>query len=146
MDDVQAAFDAAFEGPIPETVDDAAIDRMRTVAWILDECFRVPGTDVRFGVDPLLGVLPVVGDVISAGFSVYIVAESAYLGVGFTTLARMLANVTIDVLGGSVPYVGWLFDAFFRANERNVRLALAELAESDRSDDTEAVRIEVEEP
>jgi hypothetical protein len=142
MDDVQAAF----EGPIPETVDDAAIDRMRTVAWILDECFRVPGTGVRFGVDPLLGVLPVVGDVISAGFSVYIVAESAYLGVGFTTLARMLANVTTDVLGGSVPYVGWLFDAFFRANERNVRLALADLAEPDRSDDTEAVRIEVEEP
>ncbi len=146
MNDVQAAFDGAFEGPTPETVDDAAIDRMRTVAWILDECFRVPGTDVRFGVDPLLGVLPVVGDVISAGFSVYIVAESAYLGVGFTTLARMLANVTVDVLGGSVPYVGWLFDAFFRANERNVRLALADLAEPDRSDDTEAVRIEVEEP
>ncbi|MEF8853231.1 MAG: DUF4112 domain-containing protein [Haloarculaceae archaeon] len=146
MEDAKAAFDAEFEGTVPDTVDEATLERMRTVAWILDECFRVPGTDFRFGVDPLLSVLPVVGDAIAAGFSLYIVAESAYLGVGFVTLVRMLANVTVDFFGGSVPYVGWLFDAFFRANERNIRLALADLAEPEDADHRDAVTIEVEEP
>jgi hypothetical protein len=146
MDDIESAFGDEFEGTIPDTVDEDALERMRVVAWILDECFRVPGTEFRFGVDPLLGVLPVVGDAVSAGFSLYIVAESAYLGVGFRTLVRMLANITVDFAGGSIPYVGVVFDAFFHANERNIRLALSDIAEPDYHEDPEAVTIEVEEP
>ena len=145
MDDVESAFDVDFEGEIPETVDRAALERMRTVAWVLDECIRVPGTEFRFGLDPILSIVPVVGDAVAAGFSAYIVLESANLGVGYTTLVRMIANIAIDAVGGSVPYAGTVFDLFWRANERNMRLVLQDLAERDSSA-SEPVEIEVEPP
>lgn len=123
-------FDVEYEGEIPDSVDEAALERMETVAYVFDESIRIPGIGVRVGVDPILGTLPIAGDVVSAFFSLYIVAESAYLGVSFTTLLRMLANITIDVAGGSVPYVGDVFDALWKANKRNVELALHDLAEA----------------
>ena len=95
----------------------------------------------------MLGVLPVAGDVVSAGFSLYIVAESAYLGVSFTTLVRMLANITADVASGSVPVVGTLFDAVWKANKRNVELAaqdLAEPVETDGGSGVDGIEIPVE--
>lgn len=111
---------------LPESVDEAAVDRLATVAHLLDDCVRLPG-GFSVGLDPLLGVVPVVGDALSAGLSLYIVGEAAYLGVSYTTVVRMLGNVAVDVVGGSVPVVGILFDAFWRANRRNVELMLDEL-------------------
>lgn len=111
---------------LPESVDEAAVDRLATVAHLLDECVRLPG-GISVGLDPLLGAMPVVGDALSAGLSLYIIGEAAYLGVPYTTIVRMLGNVAVDVVGGSVPVVGILFDAFWRANRRNVELVLDEL-------------------
>jgi hypothetical protein len=123
---------------------------MQFVRRLLDESVRVPGTEFRVGLDPLLSALPGnVGDAVGAGFSLYIVLESARLGVPLTTLLRMLANVAVDVAVGSVPVVGVLFDAVWKANARNVELALSELAAvdepgDDSGADAEAVTIEVE--
>lgn len=145
--------DVDVEGELPESVDGAAIERMRTVAWVLDESVRVPGTDFRIGLDPVLGVLPGSGDAIGAGFSLYIVLESARLGVTYTTLLRMLANIAIDVAGGLIPVVGGVFDAVWKANKRNVELALRELtsdpesgavSDGESADDSEVVDIPVE--
>jgi hypothetical protein len=134
---------AAFEGTdeLPPSVDEAAVRRMRLVARGLDELVRVPGTDYRVGLDPLLGVIPGAGDVVAGAVSLYVVAESARLGVSYGTLLRMLANVAVDVAGGSVPYVGVLFDAVWKANEWNVELALEDLA---GRADGEVVEITVE--
>ena len=112
---------------LPETIDEAAIERMERVAELFDYLVRVPGTDFRVGIDPLVGAIPVVGDVISAGVSLYIVLESARLGVSYQTLIRMLANVAVDVGGGAIPYLGGVFDAVFKANKRNLELALEDL-------------------
>jgi hypothetical protein len=148
--DLESEFDVDFEGELPDSVDRAAVERMRVVAKVFDESVRVPGTDFRVGADPVLGALPVAGDVVSAGFSLYIVLESARLGVSFTTLLRMIANVTVDVAGGSIPYAGTLFDAFWKANVRNLELALEDLATTPsqhrRSDEfsEEAVEIEID--
>lgn len=125
----ESRFDIDHDGELPENVDEAALKRMETVAYILDESVRVPGIGFRIGIDPVLGALPVAGDLVSGAFSLYIVAESAYLGVSFTTLVEMLANITIDVVGGSIPYVGTVVDALWKANKRNVALALEDLAE-----------------
>lgn len=147
--DLESNFDD-FDGELPDSVDEAAVERMRVVATVLDDSIEIPGTGFKIGVDPLLGALPVAGDVISAGLSLYIVVESARLGVTFTTLLQMLANVAIDVAGGSVPYVGDLFDAIWKANKRNFELAVEELTtppERRGSDDVESsdvVEIEVE--
>jgi hypothetical protein len=135
-----------IDGELREYVDEAAIDRMRTVAWILDESVRIPGTDLRFGVDPVLGVLPGAGPVIGAGVSLYIVLESARLGVRYTTLLRMLANVAVDTAGGAVPYAGVVFDMFWKANKRNFELALGDLTrdESGTDEPSEPIEITVE--
>lgn len=101
---------------------------MRTAAYLLDESLRVPGTRYRIGIDPLVGLLPVAGDTVTGLLSLYIVVEAARLGVSPGTLAKMVANVAIDVAGGSVPYLGDLFDAAWKANRRNLRLALSDLS------------------
>lgn len=146
MDDVHGAFDDAFDGEIPDTMDREALHRMRTVAWIMDDCLRVPGTDLRFGFDPVLSVVPVVGDAVASGFALYVVLESANLGVGPMTLVRMIANLTLDFAVGSIPVAGTVFDFFFRANDRNLALALSDLSTTHDHGDSEAVTIEVEEP
>jgi hypothetical protein len=122
-------FADPYDGPIPEGVDEAAVERMRLVARVLDDEVAVPGTDFEVGLDPILGVLPGAGDVLAGGISLYIVLESARLGVSYTTLLEMLANVTIDVGGGMIPYVGTVVDVFWKANRRNLALALDDLAE-----------------
>jgi hypothetical protein len=150
MHDPTRDLDAAFadsDVELPPTVDEAAVRRMQFVSRLLDESVRLPGTEFRVGLDPVLGVLPGAGDAVAAGLSLYIVLESARLGVAYTTLLRMLANVALDVAVGSVPVVGVLFDAVWKANVRNVELALAALADAGTDDDRgdrEPVVIEIE--
>lgn len=126
--DAVAALDVSFDGELPPTVDEAAIRRMATVARVLDDGIRVPGTDARIGLDPLIGVMPGAGDAVAAGLSLYVVVESARLGVSFGTLVEMLATVTADAALGSIPLAGPVLDAFFKANVRNLELALSDLA------------------
>jgi hypothetical protein len=109
---------------LPASVDRAAVGRMRFAARVLDDSVQIPGTPLRVGLDPLLGLLLVAGDAVSGALSLYIVVESARLGVPLPTLLRMVANVAIDVGGGSIPFVGDLFDAVWTANTRNLALAL----------------------
>ena len=99
----------------------AALERVRTFGWLLDDAVPVPGTDYRVGLDPVLGILPVAGDAIAALLSLYPVVEAYRLGVERRSLARMLALVAVDAGVGSVPVLGTLFDAFWTANEWNVR-------------------------
>lgn len=124
--DFDEAFVDGFD-ELPETLDDAAVERMRAVAKLLDEQVEVPGTDFRVGLDPLVSAIPVAGDAVGAVISLYIVAEAAYLGVSFSTVLRMLGNVAIDAIGGSIPYAGVLFDVFWKTNKRNLELALDDL-------------------
>lgn len=125
----ESRFDVAYDGELPDTVDTAALRRIDAVAYALDESVAIPGTSVTVGIDPILGILPVAGDVASAGLSLYIVAEAAALGVSSRTLLRMVGNIAIDVAGGLIPYVGTLFDSFWKANRRNMRCVLADLGE-----------------
>lgn len=134
----------AADDRLPASVDRAAIRRMETVVRVLDDGLRVPGTGFRVGLDPLIGLLPVAGDAVGAALSMYIVAEAARLGVTYTTLVRMLANVAVDLAGGSIPVLGDLFDAVWKANRRNVDLALSDLSEPEGAVDGGAVEIEVE--
>lgn len=110
----------------PETsVDDRyhpALRRSGKMSHLLDEAVRIPGTSFRVGVDPILGVLPIGGDTVALLLSLYPVVEAARLGLPRSVLARMLLNVILDAVIGSIPVVGTLFDAAWKANERNLRL------------------------
>ena len=98
------------------------IERLDRLARILDSAVPIPGTDVKTGLDPLLGLIPGFGDGISSLLSGVILYESATLGAPKRVLLRMLGNVVIDALVGAVPILGDVFDFAFRANRRNIQL------------------------
>ncbi|WP_232702756.1 DUF4112 domain-containing protein [Halobacterium wangiae] len=132
--DMEAEFDI---DELPDHVDRSAVKRMQVVAWALDDAVPVPGTDRKVGIDPIVGVLPIAGDVATAAISLYIVAESARQGVERDTLAAMLVNVAVDAGIGSIPAVGDLFDAGWKANKRNFELAVEALADSTPAEEFE---------
>jgi len=98
------------------------VARLRKLAWLLDAQFGLPGTRFRFGVNSLLGLSPVAGDLALGLVSLYIIWEAKRLGAPNWLLGQMLANVAIEVAGGAVPIVGDLFDMAFKANLRNLGL------------------------
>ena len=104
------------------TAVDPALKRAKTVSHLLDDAVRVPGTDIRFGLDPVVGILPVGGDLVAAIASLYIVFEAFRAGVPRRLLGKMLALVAVDFVVGSVPVLGVVFDAFWKANEWNVSM------------------------
>lgn len=109
---------------VPEvgTLDPRRLQRLRRVGNLLDNSMSIPGTGFRFGVDSLIGLVPGIGDLAGSALSLYIILESARMGVPRPLLARMGWNVAIDTLVGSVPVLGDLFDAGYKANLRNLAL------------------------
>ncbi len=99
-----------------------AIELAGQFAWLLDDAFRIPGTNIRIGWDGLIGLIPGVGDVAASILALVPVACAYKIGASRWILARMLANVAIDGVVGAVPVVGDLFDVFFRSNRRNLAL------------------------
>lgn len=122
-------------GVTTRATEDMRLARLRLLSKVMDASIRVPGTDFRFGLDALVGLLPGLGDIIGAVVSGYIVFESARMGATRATLLRMLGNIGLESLAGAVPALGDLFDAAFKANVRNVRLLEAHV-----SDPTEVTR------
>jgi hypothetical protein len=100
----------------------ARMARLRRLAWLIEGAFRLPGTGFRFGLNSMIGLLPVGGDAVLGLISLYIIYEAAQLGIPRYKLARMVANVGIEVVGGSVPILGDLFDMALKANLRNLRI------------------------
>lgn len=96
--------------------------RLERLAWLLDSSIPVPGTRLTVGLDALIGLFPFLGDLAGVLLSSYILAEAARLGAPRSVLLRMAANVGIEGLVGIVPLAGDVFDAAFKANQRNVRL------------------------
>lgn len=103
--------------------------RVRVLARLLDSSITIPGIGWKIGLDPLVGLIPGIGDLIGAALSAYIILEAARAEVPGYVLFRMLANVGFDTLIGAVPAVGDLFDAAWKSNTRNVALLERHLAE-----------------
>jgi hypothetical protein len=122
-----AAFERGFSGfqftGAARPYDDpAALDRLDMLATVFDTAFILPGTNVRFGVESILRLVPGIGDAIASALSCYLLYEAHRLGVPRLLLARMAVNVALEGLVGAVPLAGDAFDVFFRANRRNVAL------------------------
>jgi hypothetical protein len=96
--------------------------RLDALAKLLDVAFIVPGTNIRYGVDGIINLIPVVGDIITTAISLWLVREARALGAPWHITARMLANVAVQGVAGIVPVAGDAFDVMFRANVRNVRM------------------------
>jgi len=99
----------------------------------MDDAIRIPVLGIRVGLDPLLGLLPGAGDLAAAGVSGWIVVEAARLGASPTVIARLLLNMGLDLLLGSVPLLGDIFDFAFRANRRNLRILESHLSDPEET-------------
>jgi hypothetical protein len=105
---------------------------VRRLAWVLDDAFAVPGLPGRrVGVDGLLSFVPVVGDAAGIVVSAVVVLAGVAAGVSLPTALRMMANIGLEAIIGLVPFLGALFDLAFKANNRNVALIEADLADRD---------------
>jgi hypothetical protein len=112
------------------TTASARLRRIKRLAWLIDAAFVIPGTRFRFGLNSIIGLAPGAGDALLGLLSFYIIIEAARLGVPGAVLARMAFNVAIEVVGGSVPILGDLFDMALKANVRNIGLLEQFLAEA----------------
>src|SRR3546814_752680 len=101
---------------------DRALDEIERLASWLDDRFRVPGTNIRFGLDALIGLVPGVGDSATFLVSAWLIVRARSLGLPGGVVARMALNVAIDLVIGTIPLLGDLFDLGFKANRRNVAL------------------------
>src|SRR6185369_3097485 len=96
--------------------------RVRVLAQLLDNSITIPGTGRKIGLDPIVGLIPGIGDLIGAVLSAYIILEAARADVSGFTLVRMVANVGFDTLLGSIPVIGDVFDAMWKSNTKNVAI------------------------
>lgn len=106
----------AAEGHVP------TLQELELIARWMDSVFQVPGTNVRFGLDALLGLIPGLGDTLTSLVSLYILQAARRHGVSRVTMARMGANIAVDYIVGIVPVAGDLFDVSWKANQKNVEL------------------------
>jgi hypothetical protein len=111
---------------------EAAVARIEALSRLMDSMFEIPGTKIRFGLDAVIGIVPVLGDLLSQIISSYIIWEARQLGVSRLTMARMIWNSAVDTLFGFVPLAGDAFDVVFRANMKNVALLKAHLEKHGR--------------
>jgi hypothetical protein len=137
-----AVFDAIkTAGPGRED----AIARITLVANLMDSAFLVPGLNRRVGLDAVLGLVPGVGDALSAAIASYIIWEARQLGLPRWKIARMIGNVAVDTAIGAIPFAGDVFDVVFKSNQRNLRIIHEHLGTPKRGPkeiDGTAVRIE----
>ncbi len=102
-----------------------SLERLRKLEQLLDRQFEIAG--IRFGLDSIIGLVPVVGDLISGALGLYLIQEAKRHGVSKFTLARMYTNWGVDVGVGALPIVGDIFDVAFKSNTKNLRLLIAHL-------------------
>jgi len=107
-------------------------ETLQRLEFLLDEAFRVPGTNIRFGLDGIIGLVPGLGDVVAGLLSLIIPLAAWIRGVPYVALMRMAANIAIGVLVGSIPFFGDIFDIAWKANRRNYQLMRRHLGEPRR--------------
>jgi hypothetical protein len=115
-------FGHSSANPFGNLTREQRLARLDAVAKLLDIAFMLPGTKVRYGIDGIIGLIPVVGDIIATVFSLWLVREARALGAPWHITARMLGNVAVQGVVGAVPVAGDAFDVLFRANMRNVKM------------------------
>ena len=119
------------------------LKRIRKIAKLLDTAIGIPGTKIRFRLEPILGLIPGGGDLITAGISAYMIYLATSFGLEKSEIFKMIKNVAIDTAVGSVPVVGDLFDAYFKSNIRNLEILENHIAktEAENQVDREVVAI-----
>jgi len=115
-------FGHSAANPFGNLTHEQRLARLDAIAKLLDVAFILPGTNIRYGIDGIIGLIPIIGDLIATALSLWLVREARALGAPWHITARMLGNVAIQGVVGTVPVAGDAFDVLFRANMRNARM------------------------
>jgi hypothetical protein len=105
------------------------LKRIARLVRLMDSEFKIPGTTITFGLDPVIGLLPVLGDLIDYGISAYLIIAMLQNGASSKSVAKMILNITFDALLGMIPFAGRFVDIFYKANRRNLVLAIEHFEE-----------------
>ncbi len=105
------------------------LDLIEKITRLMDSAFQIPGTNIRFGLDPLLGLFPFIGDLISYGISSSLVLSMVRKGASGKLVVKMILNITLDYIISNVPVLGYIVDFGFKANEKNLKLLKEHLEE-----------------
>lgn len=100
----------------------ATLNRIRKLSRLMDTAIGIPGTRFRIGLDPIMGLVPGAGDLLSTGFSAYIIYLATRFGIPSKDLRRMIFNIGLEAVVGTVPLVGDFFDAYYKSNIRNLAI------------------------
>lgn len=100
----------------------ATLNRIRKLSRLMDTAIGIPGTKFRIGLDPIIGLIPGAGDVISTGFSAYIIYLATRFSLPAKDIQKMIFNIGLEAVVGTVPLVGDLFDAYYKSNIRNLAI------------------------
>ena len=114
------------------------LKRIRRIAKLLDTAIGIPGTKFRFGLDPILGLIPGGGDLITAGISAYTIYLATTFGLEKADLQKMIKNIALETAVGFVPIAGDIFDAYFKANIRNLEILERHLAKNQILEDLDS--------
>lgn len=117
--------------PLPDAVDATRIDRLERIATLMDSAIGIPGTRLRIGLDSIVGLVPGIGDTLALAPSAYIIGSAWQMGVPKRRLARMAANTGIDLVIGSIPLLGDIFDVGYKANLKNVAILRDHVSQQD---------------
>lgn len=109
-------YNSEEKKPVPR------IEWVERLSYLMDDQFRVPGTNFRFGLDPILNLIPVAGSASGFLISIALLLSMARHGASKKVAIKMTLNVVLDFLFGGIPVIGQIFDFFFKANKRNIRL------------------------
>ncbi len=119
------------------------LEWVERVSRLLDSKFRIPGTNIRFGLDPIFGLVPFAGDVATMLLSLVLIYTMYRHGASGSLVAKMILNVSLDALFGSIPLIGTIFDVYYKANNRNVKLLRQYYQEGKHSGSAKSVIIPV---
>ena len=100
----------------------ATLNRIRKLSRLMDTAIGIPGTKFRIGIDPIIGLVPGAGDIISTGFSAYIIYLATRFGLPSKDIRKMIFNIGLEAAVGTVPVVGDMFDAYYKSNIRNLAI------------------------
>jgi hypothetical protein len=98
------------------------LTRIRKLSRLMDTAFRIPGTPFRIGLDPIIGLVPGLGDLIATAFSTYILFLAARFSLPREALGKMIYNIALEAAIGTIPLFGDIFDAFYKSNIRNLQI------------------------
>jgi len=125
------------KGSLENSKEDKPLQRTQEeldqLAWLLDNCFKIPGTNWRFGAEALIGLIPGAGDIVSGILGLILLFRAFQFKLPKIVIARMILNSLLDITAGSVPFLGDAFDFIFKSNTRNMNLFRQYAAEPTRS-------------